>query len=120
MIAVGEVNEGLAPIFVSKNEKIIPNLPQRGETLVGYINEGGKIVIEPRFDWGFSFCQGLAYVERGKFKGYINRSGQVVFDLERHCSPRSAQARERSIALCGPQTLKEYPFAEFSKGLAHS
>jgi hypothetical protein len=118
-ITVGGFHEGLAPIFISTNEKTTPTVPIKGETVTGYIDETGKIVITPRFDWAFDFCQGVAYVEQGNLKGYINRQGHLIFDLDRDCSAGTNPANALRVSLCGSLLLKKYPFAQdFSEGLA--
>src|SRR5262245_31393927 len=118
-ITVGEFHEGLAPIFINTNEKSEPAVPIKGESLTGYVDATGKIVITPRFDWGFDFCQGVAYVEQGNMRGYINREGHLVFDLDRDCSVGTGRANALRVSLCGSLLLKAYPVAQdFSEGLA--
>ena len=50
---------------------------------VGYIDQSGKITIEPQFEGGNDFSEGLAiasvYNKRGKYKsGYIDKTGRFV------------------------------------------
>lgn len=50
----------------------------------GYINRAGEIIIEPQFDVASSFSEGLAGVQikdQG-IDGYIDPTGQLVFQLE--------------------------------------
>lgn len=46
--------------------------------LTGYINSRGETVIEPVWDGGSYFCEGLARVKRGDYYGYIDESGNIV------------------------------------------
>lgn len=49
----------------------------------GYINEKGKLIIDPQFDiayWGFG--EGVCYAELGERKGLINTSGEFVVELD--------------------------------------
>ncbi|MBD3183354.1 hypothetical protein GF312_13740 [Candidatus Poribacteria bacterium] len=51
----------------------------------GYIDETGKVVIEPQFQNAGPFCEGLAYVLDGNYEphglyGYINHSGEMVIE----------------------------------------
>jgi hypothetical protein len=48
----------------------------------GYINEQGKIVIEPQFLAAYKFSEGLAVVRIAGTYGYINESGKVVIPAE--------------------------------------
>jgi hypothetical protein len=73
----------------------------------GYINENGKIVIEPRFDGATPFSEELAVVaidENGYREGYIDTSGRFVIE------PQFDRAEEFSegLALVGfDKTKKE-------------
>ena len=48
----------------------------------GYIDKDLQIVIEPQFDYGHGFREGLADVERNEKCGYIDRTGRVVLDFQ--------------------------------------
>lgn len=45
----------------------------------GFIDQTGKVVIEPKYDDASIFNDGLAYVEEGKKWYYIDVNGKVVF-----------------------------------------
>jgi hypothetical protein len=54
--------------------------PIETKTGWGYINEKGKIVVEPNLEWAIAFNDGMAPVKKnGKF-GYINIHGELVID----------------------------------------
>lgn len=57
-------NEGLYPIIQ--------------DSLYGYINDKGEVVIEPQFDLAAQFSEGLAYFEQGGKYGFINPKGEVT------------------------------------------
>lgn len=42
----------------------------------GYIDKLGRMMIPPQFDFAGSFCNGLAEVQKGKVRGYIDRSNR--------------------------------------------
>jgi len=44
----------------------------------GYMDRGGKVVIEPAYDQVLSFSEGLAPVRVGKLWGYTDRNGKVA------------------------------------------
>lgn len=49
----------------------------------GFINETGKLVIEPQFDRAYwYFSDGVCYAEIGERKGLINTDGEFVVELE--------------------------------------
>jgi len=48
----------------------------------GYMNERGKIIVNPRFDRCGEFSEGLAGVTIGRWSGYIDKSGEVKVDLK--------------------------------------
>jgi hypothetical protein len=50
---------------------------------MGYIDETGKVIIEPSFDAANDFSDGLAYVETKGARGFINRQGKMVIKLNR-------------------------------------
>src|SRR5438270_4485095 len=45
----------------------------------GYIDKGGKMVINPQFDRAGSFSEGLAEVRLGRW-GYVDGSGKIVIN----------------------------------------
>ena len=48
----------------------------------GYINEDGKIVIEPQFDEAYiRFTEGLCYAQMGDRRGFIDESGLFSIEL---------------------------------------
>ena len=44
----------------------------------GYMNRRGKIVIEPKFDYAWSFSEGLAGIVIDRKGGYIDPKGNIV------------------------------------------
>lgn len=75
-IAVGDFHEGLAVIYLKKNEG-----GDKMDYKVGYIGETGEVVIAPRFDTARDFSEGLAYVEATGFRGFIDRAGKPVIKI---------------------------------------
>jgi WG containing repeat len=75
-IAVGDFHEGRARIYLRKiiDDETNDNM----NATVGFIDETGKVIIEPRFETARDFSEGLAYVEAKDFKGFIDRFGKVV------------------------------------------
>ena len=47
----------------------------------GYINKSGKIVIEPMFEMAYPFNGGVARVKIGEKVGYINKAGELLWNL---------------------------------------
>lgn len=72
---VGEFHEGLAVIHLEQRKS--------EDTIKGYIDRTGKIVIGPRFDYARDFSEGLAYVETKAFRGFIDHQGKTVINLDR-------------------------------------
>ena len=52
----------------------------RGKEKYGFINHDGDVVIEPRFTVADRFNEGLAQVHVGNEYGYINLSGEFVWE----------------------------------------
>lgn len=77
---VDEFYEGRA-LFDLKNEQS-KNPGGYINLRVGYIDESGKVVIEPRFSYGHGFSEGLAYVRRAGFQGFINLQGREVIRVD--------------------------------------
>ncbi len=69
-------SEGYAPIEVEKNVGNDVN----GKTLhkFGYINQDGKTVIEPQFDFAGPFRHGIAIVSLNSYFGYIDKKGKFL------------------------------------------
>ncbi len=74
--AVGDFHDGRARIYLRKiiDDETKGNM----NATVGFIDETGKVIIEPRFETARDFSEGLAYVEEKDFKGFIDRFGKVV------------------------------------------
>jgi hypothetical protein len=64
-------NQSLFPIFVRKNGS-------RSKVQVGYINDSGKTIVEPVFDDGTGFHDGLAAVKVGRKWGFLDSGGDLV------------------------------------------
>jgi hypothetical protein len=78
-VAVGDFQEGRARIYLGK---ILGDVPWGNiDATVGFIDETGRVIVEPRFETARDFSEGLAYVESKDFKGFIDRSGKVVIRL---------------------------------------
>lgn len=48
------------------------------DSLYGYINTKGEVVIKPQFENAAQFSEGLAYFEKGGKYGFINLKGEIV------------------------------------------
>jgi hypothetical protein len=127
-VAVGEFNEGRAVIYLRKEGESRPE----GHTNydAGYIDETGRVIVEPDFRFARAFNEGLAYVDAEGFQGFIDLQGRVVFRTE----DRTKDFHE-GLAAAGPFDLRgkwgyidrtgrlaikrQYSFADdFSEGLA--
>lgn len=53
-------------------------IPFTGKGLFGYMNAKGEVVIEPKFQFGASFSQGLALAYKDRLCGYIDARGEWV------------------------------------------
>lgn len=70
---------GLASCSLWKSEKHL--FPVKQNNKWGYIDNTGKIIIEPQFQFADKFSEGLALVDIGNRKmGYIDHSGQFVIN----------------------------------------
>lgn len=49
---------------------------EKGKT--GYIDNTGKVVIKPQFDYGEEFSEGVAPVQIGEDWGYIDETGKII------------------------------------------
>jgi hypothetical protein len=65
----------LAVLCAAQNKSLFVII-QNGKT--GYIDNTGKIVIQPKFDSGYDFSEGLAPVLFGDSWGYIDETGKFV------------------------------------------
>ncbi|GIU83225.1 MAG: hypothetical protein KatS3mg006_2289 [Pyrinomonadaceae bacterium] len=68
----------------SANSQVL--LPVRVGDKMGYIDESGKIVVEPKFDYAGDFSDGLAPVAQEvgnrRIFGYINSKGEIVIPMQ--------------------------------------
>ena len=63
------------------NDALIPTCNVK-PPMCGYVDQGGKSVIEPQFDWADRFLEGRAVVvESGKY-GVIDQTGKVIVAVE--------------------------------------
>ncbi len=46
----------------------------------GYMDQGGKVVIEPQYACAWDFTEGLARVQVGLYRGYIDGTGKMVIE----------------------------------------
>jgi hypothetical protein len=67
-VAFGIFSEGLAPF------------PKGDTKKVGYVDKAGRIAIEPIFEDGYEFSEGLGLVKSGEKWGFIDRSGKFVIE----------------------------------------
>ncbi len=49
--------------------------------LFGFM-KNGKVVIEPKYDWAFSFYKNLASVKKGNKWGFINKSNEIIIPFQ--------------------------------------
>jgi len=59
----------------AQNAGLFP-IREKGKT--GYIDNTGKVVIKPQFDYGWEFSEGLAPVQTGEDWGYIDENGKII------------------------------------------
>jgi hypothetical protein len=80
-LGAGDFRDGLAPVGFpgpGATNAVGGRADRAVNAKWGYIDRGGKAVIEGRYDWAGSFSDGLAAVRvEGKW-GYINKSGATV------------------------------------------
>lgn len=62
------------------NERVRVSAVKNGETLYGYADLYGRIVVAPTYTDASAFDQGYACVEKGGLWGLINTSGETVLD----------------------------------------
>jgi hypothetical protein len=65
LIAARDFAEGLAVVKIGKQ--------------YGYIDQTGKIIIQPLFDIAFDFSEGIASVGLGKKWRYIDKTGKFIY-----------------------------------------
>lgn len=53
--------------------------PVRKQVKYGFIDQTGKMVISPQFDFAKGFSEGKAVVKVGRKWGFIDRSGRLVW-----------------------------------------
>lgn len=58
-----------------------PFNPYAGDRF-GFIDESGRVVVEPRYRYAYSYNEGLAAVSRGWKFGFIDRAGNEVIDFK--------------------------------------
>jgi len=46
--------------------------------LYGFIDNQGKIIIQPQFDLALSFCENVAYARKDSVYGFINKNGSFI------------------------------------------
>ena len=78
---------------------------------VGYIDENGEIRIPIQFDNGESFCLGLALVQKGSAIGYINTTGDFVWQTDRWNEPCRNSIAEPLSAFLPESTIKAMPLS---------
>lgn len=115
-----------------KDETKPPALfPVSQDNKFGYIDVGGKIIINPQYEDASNFSEGLARVKvKGKF-GYIDCNGKMVikpqFDEAHNFSEGLACVKingkfgyidKTGTVIVNPQYNKVYFFSDFSEGLA--
>lgn len=74
-VVVGEFSEGLAAVCY-------PDVSTNTCRGVGFIDETGSLVIQPRFKHVGKFSEGLAYVDADGLAGFTDRRGDVVVKLK--------------------------------------
>ena len=72
----------------------------------GYVDKGGKIVINPQFDDAGQFSDGLAWVKMDGHFGYTDNTGKLAinpqFDRAQSFSEGlAARAVRRQMGFCG-------------------
>lgn len=71
-------------LFMIYIDNEVGYMKPRGNNKVGYINQHGEVVIEPKFCHGGDFNEGVAEVSlesEGKF-GFINTNGELVINCK--------------------------------------
>jgi hypothetical protein len=87
------------------NDKVsLFSISQNGKW--GFIDEKGKIVINPQFDDVSSFSEGLSGVKIGDKWGFIDKKGKIVIN------PQFDKVRGFSEGLCGVKIVSKYGFID--------
>jgi len=68
-------------VGLSQEESSQKLFPVKVDNKCGYINQQGKIIVPPRFDFCNVFSEGLAGVSIEEKYGYIDESGKIVIPL---------------------------------------
>lgn len=79
--------EILPPVY--DNIEVIGNLikvTRKGATY-GYIDDKGKFVIAPQFDYAWPFVSGKAIIEKDEQYQYVNRSGKLIGEVPEEHRP---------------------------------
>lgn len=79
--AGGGTKPGASVRRTKRSGSLFPVIHKTGKWC--YIDNTGKVVIEPRFERAFEFAEGLALVEQGDTWGYIDVTGKVAFELKK-------------------------------------
>lgn len=75
--AAGRFSEGLAPVRVGPNEKVLGD-PDAGKW--GYVDKTGRLALPLQYAHADEFSEGLAAVRVGKKVGFIDASGALVIE----------------------------------------
>ena len=69
----------------------------------GYKNEGGKVVIEPKYTEAFNFREGMACVEMEEKCGFIDMKGELTIEMkyESACSFSEGLSAVTADEKCG-------------------
>src|SRR5947199_3031800 len=66
----------------AQNKDSVGLFPIRQDGKWGYISRTGEVVIKPQYDDAWDFSEGLAYVRAGMRRGLIDKTGQMVIELQ--------------------------------------
>jgi hypothetical protein len=86
-------SEFLYYFYDSFSEGLVPFRKNFGKW--EYKDKTGKTVIEPRFDWGGSFVQGVAPIVSAGKCGHIDKSGKLMPELQNTSEPQAKYARDK-------------------------
>lgn len=78
VLATGWMQTGRCEEAADVDRSTVMLFPIVREGKWGYMDEKGKVVIEPKYDLAFDFSEGLACVAVGPLRGYIDRTGKEV------------------------------------------
>ncbi|HLO85018.1 MAG TPA: WG repeat-containing protein, partial [Nostocaceae cyanobacterium] len=73
-----EVLQALNQLIIIPKLNIVPLKPIKIDEQYGFIDISGLLVIQPKFDQAWHFCEGLARVRVKDRWGYIDQEGQMV------------------------------------------